>query len=490
MAITVADGTHSKQSFLKISNRCLFRANVKSLTILGPDHSPNATDRFNAHTRSRSLFVVCFGFFLVLLDTTALNIATPALGKEFGRGISDLQWVVNSYTLVFASLLLTAGAVGDRVGVKRSYQIGLALFTLTSLLSAISPSLPSLIMVRALQGLGAAIMLPASLALLSHTFPDPAERSRAVTTWANTASLGFAAGPVLGGVLTTWLGWRSIFWINVPVGIVALCLNHLYTKEAKVDRPRRIDWSGQLAIGLALFALTYGLIEVGRRGWNDAVALGSLACAVFLLCLFFAFERRSDHPVLPGFLFSQPTFSTCIGVGFVLNFGMYGILFIESVYLQNARGLGALAAGLTITPFTLLPTIASRLLGQRNGIPYLKPRISLGLALGAIGSGVLVAGALSTALWPIPIGLGLLGISMGIIMPAMTAGVLISSAPETSGLASGLLNSTRQIGGTVGVALLGTTMQTLSAGAGLACALGITIFAFLFAAELSRRTLP
>jgi DHA2 family methylenomycin A resistance protein-like MFS transporter len=490
MAITVADGTHSKQSFLKISDRCLFRANVKSLTILGPDHSPTATDRFTAHTRSRSLFVVCFGFFLVLLDTTALNIATPALGKEYGRGISDLQWVVNSYTLVFASLLLTAGAVGDRVGVKRSYQIGLALFTLTSLLSAISPSLPSLIMVRALQGLGAAIMLPASLALLSHTFPDPAERSRAVTTWANTASLGFAAGPVLGGVLTNWLGWRSIFWVNVPVGIVALYLNHLYTEEAKVDRPRRIDWSGQLAIGLALFALTYGLIEVGRRGWNDAVALGSLACAVFLLCLFFAFERRSDHPVLPGFLFSQPTFATCIGVGFVLNFGMYGILFIESVYLQNARGLGALAAGLTITPFTLLPTIASRLLGQRNGIPYLKPRISLGLALGAIGSGVLVAGALSAALWPIPIGLGLLGISMGIIMPAMTAGVLISSAPETSGLASGLLNSTRQIGGTVGVALLGTTMQTLSAGAGLACALGITILAFLFAAELSRRTLP
>jgi MFS transporter, DHA2 family, methylenomycin A resistance protein len=490
MAITVADGTHSKQSFLKISDRCLFRANVKSLTILGPDHSPTATDRFTAHTHSRSLFVVCFGFFLVLLDTTALNIATPALGKEYGRGISDLQWVVNSYTLVFASLLLTAGAVGDRVGVKRSYQIGLALFTLTSLLSAISPSLPSLIMVRALQGLGAAIMLPASLAVLSHTFPDPAERSRAVTTWANTASLGFAAGPVLGGVLTNWLGWRSIFWVNVPVGIVALYLNYLYTEEAKVDRPRRIDWSGQLAIGLALFALTYGLIEVGRRGWNDAVALGSLACAVFLLCLFFAFERRSDHPVLPGFLFSQPTFSTCIGVGFVLNFGMYGILFIESVYLQNARGLGALAAGLTITPFTLLPTIASRLLGQRNGIPYLKPRISLGLALGAIGSGVLVAGALSAALWPIPIGLGLLGISMGIIMPAMTAGVLISSAPETSGLASGLLNSTRQIGGTVGVALLGTTMQTLSAGAGLACALGITILAFLFAAELSRRTLP
>jgi MFS transporter, DHA2 family, methylenomycin A resistance protein len=463
---------------------------VRPQTIAQLDNSRSSTDRLTARARSRALFVVCFGFFLVLLDTTALNIATPALGKEFGNGISDLQWVVNSYTLVFASLLLTAGAVGDRTGVKRSYQVGLALFAVTSLFSAVAPSLPLLITARAFQGLGAAVMLPASLALLSHTFPDPAERSHAVTTWANTASLGFAAGPVLGGVLTTWLGWRSIFWLNVPVGIVALYLNHLYIEEAKVDRPRRIDWSGQLTVGLGLFAVTYALIEVGRRGWNDAVVLSTLGCAVLLLCLFVALERRSDHPVLPGFLFSQLTFSACIGVGFILNFSMYGILFIESVYLQSARGMDAFATGLTITPFTLFPTIASRLLGKRNGIPYLRPRISLGLALAAIGSGVLGAGALSTTFWPIPIGLGLLGISMGIIMPAMTAGVLISSAPENSGLASGLLNSTRQIGGTVGVALLGTTMQTLSPATGLACALGITILVFLFAAELSRRTLP
>ncbi len=338
--------------------------------------------------------------------------------------------------------------------------------------------------------LGAAIMLPASLALLSHTFPDPTERSQAVTTWANTASLGFAAGPLLGGVLTTWLGWRSIFWINVPVGIIALYLNHLYIEEAKLDRPRGIDWSGQLAIGLALFALTYGLIEVGRRGWNDAVVLSVFGCAALLLCLFVALERRSDHPVLPGFLFSQPTFSACIGVGFVLNFSMYGTLFVESVYLQSARGMDAFATGLTITPFTLLPTIASRMLGKRSAIPYLRSRISLGLALATIGSGVLALSALSGAFWPIPIGLGLRGISMGTIMPAMTAGVLISSAPENSGLASGLLNSTRQVGGTVGVALLGSTVQALSPGTGLACALGLTTLVLLFAAELSRRTLP
>jgi MFS transporter, DHA2 family, methylenomycin A resistance protein len=462
---------------------------LKPLTMVRPNNPETATSRLTPGPRSRALFVVCFGFFLVLLDTTALNIATPTLGKEFGDGISDLQWVINSYTLVFASLLLTAGAAGDRTGVKRSYQIGLALFTVTSLFSAVASTLSLLIAARALQGLGAAIMLPASLAILSHTFPDPAERSRAVTTWANTASLGFAAGPVLGGVLTTYLGWRSIFWLNVPVGIIALYLNHVYIRETKLSRPRPIDWSGQLSIGLVLFALTYALIEVGRRGWNDPIVLGALGFVVLLACLFVALECRSNHPVLPGFLFSQPTFSACIGVGFVLNFSMYGVLFIESLYLQSARGMDAFATGLTITPFTLFPTVASRLLGQRNGIPYLRPRISLGLVLAAIGTGVLVVGALSTAFWPIPIGLGLMGVSMGTIMPAMTAGVLISAAPENSGLASGLLNAMRQVGGTVGVALLGTTMYAFAPRVGLACALGFTTLILLVAAGVSQRAL-
>jgi MFS transporter, DHA2 family, methylenomycin A resistance protein len=174
----------------------------------------DATERLELHTpivkpeagRRRTVFAVCFGFFLVLLDTTALNVATPVLGHEFGNRISNLQWIVNSYTLVFASLLLVAGAIGDRTGVKRSYQIGLILFTGASLLSALSTSLPLLILARVMQGLGAAIMVPASLAILSHTFPDPQERGYAVSTWANTASLGFAAGPVLGGILTAWIG--------------------------------------------------------------------------------------------------------------------------------------------------------------------------------------------------------------------------------------------------------------------------------------------
>jgi MFS transporter, DHA2 family, methylenomycin A resistance protein len=438
----------------------------------------------------RTLFAVCFGFFLVLLDTTALNVATPVLGREFGNRISDLQWVVNSYTLVFASLLLVAGALGDRTGVKRSYQIGLILFTGASLLSALSPSLSVLILARVAQGLGAAIMVPASLAILSHTFPDPEERGHAVSAWANTASLGFAAGPVLGGILTAWIGWRSIFWLNVPVGIVAIWLNHIWTEEARVDAPRRIDWPGQTAFVLALLALTYGLIEAGRQGWTSGFALAGFGSFVLLIPVFIWLERRSNHPVLPGFLFSKTIFSTCITVGFVLNFVMYGILFVESVYLQNSLALGAFTAGLVITPFTLVPTIVSRLLGRRNGLPYLRARISLGFALAAVGSAILVLSTFYPGLWLIVTGLGILGASMGSIMPAMTAGVLISSDPKNSGLASGLLNSARQVGGTLGVALLGTIMESFALSTGFACAVGLTVVLLLATAHMSGKLLP
>jgi MFS transporter, DHA2 family, methylenomycin A resistance protein len=440
--------------------------------------------------RRKTLFAVCFGFFLVLLDTTALNVATPVLGHEFGNRISDLQWVINSYTLVFASLLLAAGAIGDRTGVKRSYQVGLILFTGASLLSALSTSLPVLIFARVTQGVGAAIMVPASLAILSHAFPDPAERGHAVTAWANTASLGFAAGPVLGGVLTAWIGWRSIFWLNVPVGIIAIWLNHRWIEEARIHSPRRIDWPGQATLGFALLALTYGLIEAGRQGWNSTFALAGFSGFILSIALFVSLERRSHHPVLPGFLFSKTTFSACLGVGFILNFSMYGILFVESFYLQNALSLGAFTAGAVITPFTLGPTIVSRLLGRRNGLPYLRPRISLGFAAAAIGSATLVASTFFPALWIIAAGLGLLGAAMGSIMPAMTAGVLISSDAKHSGLASGLLNAARQVGGTIGVALLGTVMQSFPLTTGFAWATGLTAVVMLVTAHVSRGFLP
>lgn len=417
------------------------------------------TALFSSKSAQYALYAICFGFFLVLLDTTALNVAVAAIQREFGGSITGLQWVVNSYTLVFASLLLTCGAVGDLLGVRRLYQIGLALFTITSILCALSPGVDFLIGARILQGLGAAIMLPASLSLLSHAFPHPEERARAVAFWAAVVSLGFAAGPFLGGVLTHAFGWRSIFWMNGPVGLVALLMVRAFVKETKVTNPRRIDWLGQALASLALFSLTSALIEAGRLGWTAPPILAALGISVALAILFMVAERRSSTPVLPGELFSHATFSTCVAIGAILNFGMYGTLFIESIYLQDVRHLNALVTGLMILPFTALPTVTTRLIVNYSGRRHIKTRLIIGHVIATLGALVLALSLRDPGYRDILLGFALLGVAMGCIMPAMTAGVLAAAPTEASGTASGILNSSRQVGGTLGVALMGTLVQ-------------------------------
>jgi DHA2 family methylenomycin A resistance protein-like MFS transporter len=433
-----------------------------------------------------ALYAICFGFFLVLLDTTALNVAIAAMEHEFGGVISGLQWVVNSYTLVFASLLLVCGATGDRFGARLLYQGGLLLFTGTSLLCALSPGINFLIGMRILQGLGAAMMLPASLSLLSHAFPKPEERAHAVAFWASMVSLGFAAGPVLGGLLTSCFGWRSIFWINVPVGILALTMVRRFVTEARVPNPRHIDWAGQFMLSLALFCLTYALIQAGKAGWGAPSIVTAFALAILFAILFVLIERRSSFPVMPGNLFSKPAFSICVLIGLVLNFSMYGILFVESLYLQNVRHLSALAAGLIILPFTGLPTITTRLIGNRNGGSHIKPRLIIGQLIAVVGAATLGFECWATGYWPILLGFGLLGVAMGFIMPAMTAGVLISAPTHMSGLASGILNSSRQVGGVLGVALMGTFMQRLQT-QGLLISFGLTLLSFLLMTAATSR---
>lgn len=406
-----------------------------------------------------ALYSICFGFFLVLLDTSALNVAMVAMEHQFGETISGLQWVVNSYTLVFASLLLTGGAVGDRFGSKRLYQIGLVLFTLMSLASALSPGVRFLICARSLQGLGAVLMLPASLSLLSHAFPDAEQRARVVGFWAGVVGLGFAAGPVLGGVLTHYCGWRSIFWINVPIGMLAWGMIARFVEEARVANPRVIDWKGQISVLLALFGLNYGLIGAGQSGWTAPVNWAAFGLAVVFAVTFLAFEKQSSAPVLPGSLFSNSTFSICILIGVILNFTMYGVLFIESLYLQNVRHLGPLRTGLIIVPFTVLPTLTTRVIARYNGRDFIKLRLVCGHMLAVLGAAFLGLALRKTGVGMTLAGLGLMGMAMGCIMPAMTAGVLSSAPPAMSGLASGILNSSRQVGGTLGVALMGTLME-------------------------------
>lgn len=442
-------------------------------------------------TRERpyGLYAICFGFFLVLLDTTALNVAAASMEREFGSGLSGLQWVLNAYTIVFASLLLTAGAMGDRFGAKRLYEIGLALFTGASLLCSLAPSVATLVGLRMLQGVGAAVMLPASLGLLSHAFPDVGERARAVSFWASIVSLGFAAGPALGGALTFVFGWRSIFLVNVPVGLLALALVRRYVDETPVNRSRRIDWTGQAVAAVVLSALTYALIEAGRLGWGAPRILAGFAAAAVFAMLFLRAERRSKSPVLPPHLFANPAFSVCVAAAVGIGFGMYGTLFVESVRLQNVHHLSALATGFMIVPFTVAPALTTRAIDRFGGSMHFRPRLAAGHVIAAAGAIVMMLSVWTGGFGFVEVGLGLLGISLGYITPAMTAGVLASSPAETSSAASGILNAGRQVGASFGVALMGSLMQT-SGDRGLLMSFAIVLVTSVAMTVLALRLIP
>lgn len=409
--------------------------------------------------RPYGLYAICFGFFLVLFDTTALNVAVASMHREFGGTMSGLQWIVNAYTIVFASLVLTCGALGDRYGAKRLYQLGLGLFTAMSLTCALSPNVAFLVVMRMVQGLGAAMMLPASLALLSHAYPNPLARARAVSFWASIVSLGFAAGPALGGVFTSYFGWRSIFLLNVPTGIIALLMVRVFIEETNTRTTRGLDWTGQLSVSLSLWSLSYALIEAGNVGWTAPRVLAAFAVAIALAALGIATQRRSASPVFPPALFSRPAFVACVAAGIVISLGVYGILFVESIYLQNVRHLSALATGAMILPLTVMPTVTTRLIDRYRADMHFKPRLVAGQIIALSGAALMAASVWVPATAFILLGLGLLGMALGFITPAMTTGVLASSPAGMAGVASGILNAGRQVGGSIGVALMGTLVQ-------------------------------
>lgn len=409
-----------------------------------------------APSRARwTLFAASFGFLMVSLDATIVNVALPTLGRELGAGLTQLQWVVDGYTLTFAALQLIGGSLGDRLGARRAFAIGLSLFVLASLICGLATSPGMLIAARFAQGVGAAVQLPASLAMVRHAYPDAAARNRAVGVWAAAGGGAVAAGPVLGGLLLVWLGWRSLFLVNLAIGVIGL----LATARADATRAgsrRRLDLPGQVIVMLALSGLTFALIEGGTLGWTTTPVLTALAVAVVGGAFFVWWERRAPEPMLPMRLFTHPVFSSASVAGFVQNFAFYGIVFLLSLFLQNERGDSALATGLIFLPMSIA-AMASNLLGGRL-TGWLGPRLPMmgGQFLFALGLlGLLVAGP-TAANWVIWLATVPVGIGGGAAVPAMTSAVLETVEPEYAGVASAELNTARQVGGAVGVALFGT----------------------------------
>jgi MFS transporter, DHA2 family, methylenomycin A resistance protein len=405
--------------------------------------------------RGWTLAAASLGFGVVQLDVSVVNVAINPIGAELGAGVGALQWVVNAYTVAFAALILTAGALGDRIGAKRLFIAGFVLFTGASALCGAAPVLALLIAARALQGAGAAVLVPSSLTLLSHAYPDPGQRARAVGFWAAGASVALSAGPLIGGVLTATLGWRSIFFINAPIGLAGIWITARRAAGTPRAPDRGVDLPGQSAAIIALTALSAATIEGGSEGFAAPRVLGGFALAAAAAAAFVAIEARRVRPMLPLRLFRSATFSSSALIGVAVNTAFYGLIFVLSLFFQRRQHLSALDTGLAFAPMTAAIMAANITAGRVAHV--LRPRqiIMAGALLMTAGSAALLGCGGRTGYGALVAQLVALGFGLGLLVPAMTAALLGSVDRSWSGVASGTLNTARQAGSVIGVSLFG-----------------------------------
>jgi DHA2 family methylenomycin A resistance protein-like MFS transporter len=402
-----------------------------------------------------TLAATVLGFFVITLDAVVVNVALPSIRDDLGGGITGLQWVVDGYTLMFAALLLTAGALSDRVGARRAFAAGLSVFVVASAACGLAPTLAALVVARFVQGAAAAVLMPSSMALIGQAYADPTRRARAVAVWAMGGAVASSSGPVLGGLLSL-VTWRLIFAINVPVGAVALVLL-AWTKRSP-QRKVPFDWVGQATAVLAMGGLTYGAIEAGADGFTGPQVVTAFAVAVVALAGFLAAQAHGAHPMVPLDLFRSRAVSVAVAVGFAFVVGYYGLPFVMSLYLQQLRGLSSLVTGVAFLPMMLvgaLLTPFSARLAERLGARLL---ITGGLVLMTAGLVILAVVPAATPSWTLAVLMVLVGLGGPLVIPPMTA-VLLNGVPgHRAGTASGVFNTSRQVGGALAVAVFGALL--------------------------------
>jgi MFS transporter, DHA2 family, methylenomycin A resistance protein len=416
-----------------------------------------------ARARSLTLAAMSLGFGVVQLDVTIVNTALTAIGSSLGGGVSELQWVVSTYTIAFAALILTAGALGDRIGAKRVFMAGFAIFTVASVACAAAPDATVLIAARAVQGIGAAVLVPNSLALLNHAYAPATQRTWAIGIWAAGASLALTAGPLVGGGLIALIGWRSIFLVNLPIGLAGLWLTWRYAEETTRMPDREIDFIGQITAVGALGCLAGAMIEAGAWGWSNVWVCCGFAAFAVLTAVFIVNERRAAQPMLAPALFRHRVFTLGAVVGLLANAAFYGLIFVLSLYFQQIHRWSALRTGLAflpmmgmVLPMNLLAARISRLWGA----PL---TIVAGAVVAAAGCLALLGIKPDSAYATLCLQLMAMGAGLGLLVPPLTSALLGSVAKEHSGVAAGVLNSTRQTGSVLGVALFGSLVAQKNA---------------------------
>ena len=400
-----------------------------------------------------TLAITGAALFMTALDSLVVGVALHSIRLDLGGSIEALEWTVNGYTLAFAVLLITGAALGDRFGRKRMFVIGVSMFTAASALAAVAPSIEALIAARALQGLGAAIVTPLTLTLLSEAYP-PEKRAAALGIWGGITGLGVALGPFVGGAVVEGIAWQWIFWANVPIGLALIPLaSRTLTESHGPDRA--LDLRGLALASAALCALTFGLIRGGSLGWTSATVLGALGVSIALLAAFIRWETRAPAPMLPMRLFRSRSFNAANGLSFAMFFGAFGTIFLVSQYFQTAQGIGPFEAGARTLPWTAMPMIVAPIAGLLATRYGTRPVMTAGLALQAVGlawMAVVIDPATPFAQLIGPF--AITGVGMALVFPTAPEAVLASVRQSEAGKASGATNAIRELGAVLGVAVL------------------------------------
>jgi EmrB/QacA subfamily drug resistance transporter len=408
-----------------------------------------------------TLAAMCFGLFMIMLDNTIVNVALPSIQRSLHTTPETLQWTIDAYVLTFAVLILLGGKLGDRFGRKRMFLVGLLIFTLASAACAQATTDTQLVAFRAVQGVGAALLNPLSLSIIVAAFPRK-QLPTAIGIWAGVSALGLSAGPLIGGLLVERVSWSAVFWVNVPVGIVAAAVTVWAVGESRDEQRRHLDLVGTTLITSGLFAVVYGLIGTNSHAWTSTQTVGLITGAAVLLALFVAWERRAPEPMLPLSFFRNRPFATSAIVTSLVGFAFIGVLFLIVLYFQNVEGYSPLQAGIRTLPLTLTQAVVAVNAGRLSTLLGSRVQLTTGmlmLAAGLLGLAQVHVASPYDRIWPFQV---LLGLGMGLAMPAVGAIAMATVPADQSGIASGVINAGRQVGGSLGIAVLGTLAAVLA----------------------------
>ena len=411
-----------------------------------------------------TLAAVAFGLFMIMLDNTVVNVALPSIERSLHMSISQLEWIVTAYALTFAAFMLTGGKLADLIGRRRIFVIGLVIFTASSFVCGIAPSSSWLIGARAVQGIGAALMNPATLSIITATFP-PRQRGLAIGIWAGVSAMALAIGPLVGGLLTEHISWHWVFYINVPIGIAGIFASYIFIEESKdTSHEQRLDLPGLLTSGAGLFALTYGLIESNNYGWTSGRILASFAVGIVLLTAFVLLELHQRLPMLELSLFRNSTFTGANVATLLVGLAMFGVFFYVSLFMQQVLGYSPVQAGATFLPMTVLVILVAPQAGRVSDRVGSRWLVGIGMTL--VSGSLLWYSRLEPGMrfWDILPGLLMGGFGMAMTMTPTTAAAMGSVAVDKAGVGSAVLNSMRQVGGSLGIAIMGAVVAHVLAG--------------------------